>query len=215
MKLLLERWRQFIDEQAEPAWGKKLRVFDFDDTLATTSSMIKLMLADGTERMLTPGEYATYDPAEGEYYDEDPGSTNYAYGDFTEVKDGEEIRPIANIMRNIIAKELRDPEGRKIAILTARGNSEDWSQGAGPAIAIFLEKIIGVDPDLVPIVTLGSANPMDKKGWIERQIIKHGFNDIDFFDDSIANVEAVKELKGEYPDIKLRSRSVSYGQDQE
>ena len=203
MKLLLERWRQFIDEQVEPAWGNKLRVFDFDDTLATTSSMVKLMLADGTERMITPGEFAVYKPAEGEYYDEDPESPNFAFSEFNEVRDGEEIRLVANIMRNVVGSELTHPEGRKVAILTARGSPDDWESGAGPAIASFLSDI-GIDPDSVPIVTLGSADPMDKKKWIKDQIVKHGFNDIQFFDDSLANVAAVKELQEEHPEIKLQ-----------
>ena len=212
MKTPHESWRLFLEGPQPEAkeWGRKLRVFDFDDTLATTSSMVKLMLPDGTERLLTAGEYATYEPREGEYYDEDPESPNFAYAEFNEVRDGEEVRQIANIMRNIIDKELTQPEGRKVAILTARGSSDDWESGAGPAIAEFLLDV-GVDPDLVPIVTLGSADPMDKKAWIKGQIDKHGFSDIEFFDDSIANVEAVKELGDEYPNIKLRSRPVFYG----
>ena len=53
MKLLLENWRQYLKEN-------KLRVFDFDDTLVMTDSVAYLTQADGTERELTPAEFATY-----------------------------------------------------------------------------------------------------------------------------------------------------------
>jgi hypothetical protein len=47
VKLLFENWRKFLKEE-------KLRVFDFDDTLATTDSMIVLKKADGTVIEQTP-----------------------------------------------------------------------------------------------------------------------------------------------------------------
>ena len=43
MKLLLENWREYLKEN-------KLRVFDFDDTLVMTDSVVYLTQADGTER---------------------------------------------------------------------------------------------------------------------------------------------------------------------
>jgi phosphoglycolate phosphatase-like HAD superfamily hydrolase len=37
---------------------KKLRVFDFDDTLVKTTSFIYVTHADGKKQKLTPGQYA-------------------------------------------------------------------------------------------------------------------------------------------------------------
>ena len=38
--------------------SKKLRIFDFDDTLAISNSRIKVSCVDGKVFYLTPGEYA-------------------------------------------------------------------------------------------------------------------------------------------------------------
>ena len=188
MKLLLENWRKFLNES-------KLRVFDFDDTLATTTSKVKLTQADGSKRNLTPDEFATYELQPGESYDEET-----AFIEFADVRDGEEIRQIANILRNVVDAGT---EGRKIAILTARAPT------AQQPIANFLKEI-GVDSSKVEIVTLSSTDPQDKKDWIKREI-QAGADDIEFFDDSQDNVAAVESLKDDYPHIRLVSRLVKYG----
>ncbi len=41
---------------------RKLRVFDFDDTIASTQSKIHAVFADGKKKSLTPAEYANYFP---------------------------------------------------------------------------------------------------------------------------------------------------------
>ena len=59
--------------------AKVLRVFDFDDTLATTVSNIYVKHKDGTETTLTPAQYAKYKEKSGwskEFYDE---GHNYPY----------------------------------------------------------------------------------------------------------------------------------------
>ena len=55
MKLLFENWRKFINEE-------KLRVFDFDDTLAHTDAKVILQKPDGSTQILSPAEYAVYEP---------------------------------------------------------------------------------------------------------------------------------------------------------
>lgn len=49
--------------------AKVLRVFDFDDTLATTVSYIYVKHKDGTKTTLSPEEYAKYDEKPGDEYD--------------------------------------------------------------------------------------------------------------------------------------------------
>ena len=61
MKLLFENWRGFLTES-------KLRVFDFDDTLAITDANVKLTLADGSEVEQSPAEFAVYELGPGESY---------------------------------------------------------------------------------------------------------------------------------------------------
>ena len=53
MKLLLENWRKYINES-------KLRVFDFDDTIAKSDSNIYITTDTGEQIVMTPTEYATH-----------------------------------------------------------------------------------------------------------------------------------------------------------
>ena len=46
--------------------AKKLRVFDFDDTLAKTRSFVYVTHGDGSESELTPAEFALYQKKEGD-----------------------------------------------------------------------------------------------------------------------------------------------------
>ena len=48
---------------------EKLRVFDFDDTLVKTGSLIHVISAAGEKFDLTPGQYAVYTPQEGDQFD--------------------------------------------------------------------------------------------------------------------------------------------------
>jgi len=50
MKLLLENWRKFINEEYEPI--TTLRIFDFDETIAHTRSETRVKAPDGTEATL-------------------------------------------------------------------------------------------------------------------------------------------------------------------
>ena len=79
---------------------------------------------------------------------------------------------------------------RKVTILTARA--------LGAPINHFF-KTIGIDAYVVP---LGSANPLDKAKWIEKQINK-GYDTVYFLDDSRKNVSAVLGLKRKYPNTKI------------
>ena len=48
---------------------KKLRIFDFDDTLVKTKSHIYITHRDGKKSKLSPGEYAVYTPKQGDQFD--------------------------------------------------------------------------------------------------------------------------------------------------
>lgn len=182
MKLLFENWKRFIIEAVEV---KKLRVFDMDDTLLTTSSMVIVRDEKGNEiKKITPAEYATYEPEEGEVMD---------YSEFKTLKDPSPIQRAMESFKRIYDAGVG--EHRKLAILTARGND------AKPEIVKFLKQM-DLDPKQIEVITLGDSNPLEKKKWIETQI-KTGYNDIAFYDDSNKNRKAVSELKDEYPNINL------------
>lgn len=181
MKLLFESWNKFLFEMNI----RKLRVFDMDDTLLTTSSMVIVRDENGNEiKKLTPAQYAVYDKQDGEHMD---------YQEFKTLKDPTPIENAMQSFKTIYNAGLG--QHRKLVILTARGDD------AKPQIKVFMEKM-GLDPSKIRIITLGDSDPLKKKEWIEEQILD-GYNDIAFFDDSGKNRAAVNTLKDEYPKINL------------
>lgn len=165
--------------------GKKLRVFDFDDTLVQTKSNIYITHKDGKKSTLTPGEYAVYEPKAGDVFD---------FSDFEKVKQPQEIKGVTDLLRKLAKAEGE----RSIVILTARGVYKP--------IKDYLQDIGLRD---IYVVALNSADPKDKADWIEQKI-KEGYNDIFFIDDSRKNVQAVKELEKKYPDIKMKVKQVQH-----
>ena len=167
---------------------RKLRVFDFDDTLASTESKIHVVFDNGKKKSLTPAEYANYFPKrkKGDKFD---------YSDFKKVVNPKEIPQITKVMKNMI----KAAGERYVVVLTARG-------GSYKPIQNFL-KTLGLK---VKVITLGSGDPWDKRDWIGRQIEKNKFDDVEFFDDSSKNIKAIEMLKDKYPNIKLRTHHVKY-----
>jgi len=160
--------------------SKKLRVFDFDDTLAHIQALIRITHADGTKSELTPSEYAVYNPQKGDTFN---------FSDFNKII--RQAKPIGDNVQDLIRSYNNPTE--KTTILTARM--------LGYPVKKYLKDEFGIEPY---VVGLGSADPMDKARWIEQQIHK-GYNDIEFRDDSKKNVDAVATLQDKYPDVRLTS----------
>jgi hypothetical protein len=173
-----------LHEAGEPT-GKKLRVFDFDDTLVQTKSFIYITHKDGKKSKLNPGEYAVYEPKEGDDFD---------FSDFQKVTDPQEIKGVTNLLKRIVNAAGE----RTVAILTARS--------AYKPVKDYLHDI-GLDG--IYVAALGSSDPQDKADWIEDKI-KKGFNDVFFIDDSHKNVKAVEALKDKYPNIKMSVQHVKH-----
>jgi hypothetical protein len=166
------------------AGEKKLRIFDFDDTLVKTKSNIYIKHKDGKESKLTPGEYAIYEPKEGDKFD---------FSDFEKVKQPQEIKGVTRLLKNIVRVG-----GSEIVILTARA--------AYKPIKDYLSDI-GLDKLFV--VALADSDPQKKADWIEDKI-KGGVKDVFFIDDSHKNVSAVKSLSKKYPNVSLKVRHVQH-----
>jgi FMN phosphatase YigB (HAD superfamily) len=186
MKLLLENWRKYLSES-------KLRVFDFDDTIAKSDSKIYITTDTGEKLVMTPGQYATHKVNPDYEYD---------FSEFDEVINPREIKQITNIVRNALNAGT---EGREIAILTARDQkSED-------AIKKYLESI-DIDTSKITFVLLGDSSAEMKAAWIADRI-EAGATDVLFFDDSGKNVDAVQALTSKYPDVEIKARKVKYAED--
>mgnify|MGYP000636546914 FL=1 len=174
----------FAFKPLNEAGEKKLRIFDFDDTLVKTKSNIYIKHKDGKESKLTPGEYAIYEPKEGDKFD---------FSDFEKVKQPQEIKGVTRLLKNIVRVG-----GSEIVILTARA--------AYKPIKNYLSDI-GLDKLFV--VALADSDPQKKADWIEDKI-KGGVKDVFFIDDSHKNVSAVKALSKKYPNVSLKVRHVQH-----
>ena len=174
----------FAFKSLNEAGEKKLRIFDFDDTLVKTKSNIYIKHKDGKQSKLTPGEYAIYEPKNGDKFD---------FSDFEKVKQPQEIKGVTRLLKNIVRVG-----GSEIVILTARS--------AYKPIKDYLSDI-GLDKLFV--VALADSDPQKKADWIENKI-KGGVKDVFFIDDSHKNVAAVKALSKKYPNISLKVRHVQH-----
>lgn len=157
---------------------RKLRIFDFDDTLAKVKAHIYVKNA-GQTTTLTPAEFAVYTPKSGDVFN---------FSEFNSI-----IKSASPITSNLelLRKAASDPN-TKTTILTARM--------LGYPVKRYLKKTYNLD---VYVVAVGDSNPQKKADYIEKEI-KKGYSDIVFIDDSIKNVKAVETLKHKYPEVSLQ-----------
>jgi len=164
--------------------SKKLRIFDFDDTLVKTNSFIYVTHKDGKTSKLSPGEYAVYKERPGDTFD---------YKDFQQVTNPQLIKGYVELLRRMV-----DSGGsREVYILTARAAERPVSQ--------FI-KDLGING--VKVIALGDNNPEKKADWIEDRV-KEGYDDVFFVDDSPKNIDAVRRRLKNY-NIKQKIQQVKH-----
>ena len=157
---------------------KKLRIFDFDDTLIKVNSSIHVKNNE-KKFILTPAEFAVYNPKKGDVFN---------FKEFDAI-----IKTFAPIQTNLkLLKQSAESPTTKTTILTARL--------LGFPVKYFLKKNFGLD---IYVIALGSSDPQKKANYIEKEI-KKGYNDIVFIDDSHKNVKAVEALQSQYPNVNLK-----------
>ena len=163
---------------------KKIRVFDFDDTLARTKSNVLYTMPDGTTGAIDAATFAKEAgnmEAEGAQWD---------FSEFSKVMQGSK-GPLLDV-----AKIIADKRGTKdVFVLTARP-----ADAAGP-IKEFLASM-GLDIPLANITGLGDGTPQAKAGWIMGKAAE-GYNDFYFADDHTGNVKAVKNVLSQI-DVKSK-----------
>ena len=199
MKLLLENWRKYINEDYEPI--TTLRIFDFDETIAHTESETRLKAPDGAETTVRgQQEFEEYMNAaaakEGiEAFDAVEALIDLGYeidlSDFSIVKDPHEISIVTDIMREF-------PPDSKTYIMTARrGNS------LGPIIDYLDE--IGIDSSQVrPIATQGESKGDVMVAMMKNKIMDNGksnINRIEYYEDSQKNIDDVLQKVCNNPEI--------------
>ena len=153
---------------------KKIRVFDFDDTLGNTNNKVLYTMPDGTKGTLSGSEFA-----------EKAGllannGAQFDFSDFANVREGVP-GPLLSV-----AKAISQKRGTSdIFVLTAR------PADAAEPIQEFL-RTFGLDIPLENITGLGDSRAQAKADWITAKA-SEGYNDFYFVDDHLPNVKAVKD----------------------
>ena len=161
-----------------------ITVLDFDDTLATTQSLVKFTRPDGTTGTLNAEQYAsTYENLLDQGY-------TFDFSDFNKVVKGK-LAPLFNK-----AMKLQSKFGPKnMFVLTAR------PPAAQKAIFDFL-KANGLNIPLKNITGLGNSTAEAKALWMAGKV-SEGYNDFYFADDALQNVQAVKNMLEQF-DVKSK-----------
>ena len=167
---------------------KKIRVFDFDDTLAESNSLVFYTMPDGTKGELTAEQFAERGSdllIEG---------AEFNFDDFNIVRDGKP-GPLLKV-----AKAIQNARGTEdVFVLTARAPE------SAQAIQSFL-KSVGLEIPIENITGLGNSSGIAKSSWIVNKAAE-GYNDFYFADDAPQNVKAVKNAL-DLMDVKSKTQLV-------
>jgi len=159
--------------------AEEIHVFDFDDTIVKTGSMIHVIAPDGETFSLTPRQYAMYSPAEGDVFD---------FSDFEGLIDP---KPVNNTLLKLKIA-IRDVGPANVFILTARGNQvpvREFLRDQGiPEIRIF---------------AVGTSNPQAKAEVIENEVLSRKIKRVYFYDDAVKNIMAVRALRQDLPGVNI------------
>jgi predicted DNA-binding protein len=163
---------------------KGITILDFDDTLATTKSLVKYTAPDGETGTLNAEEYAR------DYQRLLEQGYKFDFSEFNKVVGGK----IAPLFQK--ALKLQGKFGPKnMFVLTAR------PPAAQKAIFDFL-KANGLNIPLDNITGLGNSTSEAKALWIAEKV-GEGFNDFYFADDALQNVQAVDNMLEQF-DVKRK-----------
>lgn len=171
-----------------PNYGKnpkKIRVFDFDDTLAQTKSNVLYTLPeDETQYKIDAATFAK----EGAQLLAD--GAEFDFSEFSKVMNGKK-GPLFEVAKIIAGKRGTDD----VFVLTAR------PENAAVPIHEFLKEL-GLNIPVKNIIGLGNSSPQAKADWIVSKV-GEGYNDFYFADDHTGNVKAVKDALSVF-DVKSR-----------
>ena len=169
---------------------KKIRVFDFDDTLATSKSMVIVNMPDGSSNKINATQFAK------QAANLEASGAKFDFTEFSKVVDGKK-GPLFSVAQKI----AKDRGTEDVFILTARPQ-----QAAGPIRAFM--KANGIDIPLANITGLGDGTAEAKAGWIMGKATE-GYNDFYFADDAVKNVKAVKDVLGQI-DVKSKVQQAKF-----
>lgn len=165
-----------VDAQKVDKKEKGLSAFDFDDTLALTKEKVKYTMPDGTTGELTAGEFAV------QAEELTANGADFDFSNFENV----DISTLEGPMVSEARKKQAKFGPKDIFVVTARPGA------SAEAIQTFL-KNIGLNIPISNITGLGNGDPQAKANWFLEKATE-GYNDFYFSDDSLLNVQQVKNV---------------------
>jgi hypothetical protein len=148
-----------------------LHIFDFDDTLIKSKSLIHVKQICGNNFSLNSKQFAEYKPAKDDIFD------------FSEFdcypKSAKIIKQVFNVFETVI-----DQHGKQsVTVVTSRSNSDP--------VKNFLadQGILGIN-----VIALGSTNPKDKAEYVKRRLNRRNFEFVKLFEDNVMNIKYIKEI---------------------
>ena len=191
--MALLTFKQYIEESKKGT----LHVVDIDDTLFHTTARVGVKNAKGKIiKYLSNSEFNNHKLKPGQSYD---------YKEFKNAKkfhdESKPIHPMINKVNKIQKNVSKHPNSRVI-INTARADFDDKDK--------FLDTFRkqGVDIDKIHVHRVGNMtgpdNAASKKVKVVKQYIdQHSHKKVIMYDDSKTNLEALLNMKKEYPDVKF------------
>ena len=188
------RYQDFVDPNRK---GKHegITIFDVDDTLVITKSMIKVTdTKSGEVFSLTPAEFNEFEKHPHHSMD---------FSDFRNLdilKAGDIIEHIFDALKDTMKR------GRRVGVITARDD-------ANMIFQFLLHHGVTVNPKYIFAINdpksgfKGTIAERKKQAFIE--LIKIGFNDFIFYDDDLENIRLANSLNKEIQGINIKTKHVT------
>ena len=182
MKLLLERWNKYLNEDLNTA--TRLSVFDFDETLAFSEGKIDIL--DQTGNIVDTISIKDHDKWEDDERIKS-GELKFEFSDLDVITNPTEIVAVTDIMRD------RTADGStQVMVVTARTSrtSDD--------IHRYLDAI-GVPTDDLYVKGMGDEGLGRGKGGFIFSILEEfpDIREVEFYDDSQKNIKDVNAAKAQ------------------
>jgi len=162
-----------------------LHIFDFDDTLVRSDSMIRITHADNSHEILDSEEYADYKEKPGDKFD---------YSDFDAYPPNPQIiEEVFAELRAAIALDGPD----SVVILTARANAKP--------VRDFLSdnNVKGIE-----IKATGTSSSMAKARYILDRLKNEDFSEVRVFEDNANNIRTIQKVI-EPTGVRLKTNKVT------
>ena len=176
---------------------KKLVIFDIDDTLVHTQTLVHVTRGSETVAKLNSRDFTHYTLKDGESFDFKEFSNARAF-----FENSKPIIPMMNQLKRDIA------ESNKVVMVTARSDFDDRD--------LFLDTFrkYGIDIDKVHVYRAGNIDDgtrieIKKKQIIKTLLLRDQYNKAIMYDDSVKNLNRFLELAHEFSATKFYAWAVN------